>query len=156
MPSLFSPVWGFLSVVVIAWITQRIIAYREHQKRIEETKLAIFMSWMPCIAEWYVEGGSPTSNFDKNSFEKKKVEILGILQIMGPIPAILAFEAFTAMAELGFSKDVNFNKNTFWELFTALNHSLCCEIHGEGPKDSDFASWLTQICKRRESRRESK
>ncbi len=153
MSSFFSWLASLLSGAIIIWITQEIIARREHKKQIAETKLAIFMTWIPSIADWYVEAISPTKVFDEKTFLKKKFEILAVLQIMGPIPAILAFEAFSAMAELAFKKDPNFDEKQFFESFTALNYSLCCEIHSEGPSDSDFARALTKASKRQKAKR---
>jgi uncharacterized membrane protein len=152
MPSFFSWFATFLSGACIVWITQVIIARREHRKKIAETNLALFMSWIPCIAGWYVEAISPTKASDEQSFLKKKYEILAILQIMGPIPAIVAFEAFSSMAELAFKKDPHFDKKQFFELFTAFNHSLCCEIHSEGPSDTDFARALTKLWKQEKAK----
>jgi hypothetical protein len=152
MSIFFSWFGTFLSGAAIVWITQAIIARREHQKKIAETNLALFMSWIPCIAEWYVEAISPTKAFDEQSFLKKKFEIEAVLQIMGPIPAILAFEAFSGMAELAFKKDPHFDKNQFFESFTAFNHSLCCAIHGEGSNDNDFARALTKLRKQKKAK----
>jgi len=147
MSSFFSWLASILSGAVIVWITQAVTARKEYKKKIAETHLALFMSWIPFIAEWYVEAISSTKVFDEKAFLKKKFEILAILQIMGPTHAMLAFEEFSAMAELGFKQDTSFDKDKFFEAFSALNYALCCQIHGEGPTENDFAKAVTKLFK---------
>jgi hypothetical protein len=123
---------SFLSVVVIAWITQRIISYWERRKKIEETKLSIYMEWLPFFAEVYASAAYPEkSTVEPREFLKKKMEILGTLQLMGPDGAMPAFLDFCDDAERAFEKDSDFNLAAFHEKFTELNYQLCCEIHGE-------------------------
>ncbi len=147
MSTFFSWLGTFFTGALSVWIAQAIISYRERHKKITETNLSLYMSWMPHIAEWYVEAISPTCAFDEKTFLKKKFEILGILQIMGPTRAMMAFFAFSEMAELAFKKDPTFNKEEFFEMFTNLNASLCCEIHGEGPNEKQFAKTITKVLK---------
>lgn len=126
--------WAFLSVFVIAWITQRIILYWEKRKKVEETKLALYMSWMPFFADCYARAFEPTVYpFDRHEFVKKKMEILGMLQIMGPEAAMVAFCEFCDLAEKGIRKEAAFDGARLREAFGALNFCLCCEIHGETP-----------------------
>ena len=130
--------WGFLSVFVIAWITQRIILYWDKRKKVEDAKLSLYMSWMPFFAECYARAFEPTDKpFDKHEFVKKKMEILGMLQIMGPGDALEAFCKFCDLAESGIRKDSEFDGRTFHETFTRLNYTLCCEIHGEHRTKND-------------------
>ena len=66
--------------------------YWERRKKIQETKLAVFMSWMPFFADCYAHVFEAKDKpLDRYEFLKKKTEILGILQIMGPGGAIDAF-----------------------------------------------------------------
>ncbi len=126
-----SSIWSFLSLVLIAWITQRIINHREKKQRIEETKLGVYMSWMPFIAECYVRALEPDESFTKpKDYHTKKIEILGTLQIMGPIEAMDTFVKFCEMAERGFG-NTPLDRDRFHRSFTAFNGALCCEIHGE-------------------------
>jgi hypothetical protein len=131
--SILQSTWAFLSVVIIAWITQRIVVYWEKRKKVEETKLSLYMSWMPFLAECYARAFEPTEKppHDRNEFLKKKMEILGMLQIMGPADAIGAFCDFCDLAEKAFRKDSSFDGKKFHESFTRLNYLFCCEIHGE-------------------------
>ncbi|HEY1661691.1 MAG TPA: hypothetical protein VGI03_04670 [Verrucomicrobiae bacterium] len=130
-------IWAFLSVFVIAWITQRIISYWEKRKEVEKTKLSLYMSWMPFFAECYARAFEPTEEpFDKYEFVKKKMEILGILQIMGPDGAMEAFHNFCDLTEKGIRRDASFDGRKFHETFGELNCCLCCEIHGETPEKS--------------------
>jgi hypothetical protein len=128
-------IWAFLSVIVIAWITQRIVKYWERKRKVEETKLSLYMSWMPFFAECYARAFEPTEKpFDKHEFVKKKMEIAGVLQIMGPAGAMDALFVFCDLAEKGIRKDTSFDGLKFHQSFGTLNYCLCCEIHGEFPK----------------------
>jgi hypothetical protein len=127
-----STVWGFLSVAIIAWITQMITAIWERRKKIEETKLAIYMSWVPFFAEVYSTARFPdTPAIEPRDFLKKKIEILSILQLMGPDDGIDAFTAFCDDAEKAYRRDSSFDAGAFHRRLTALNYALCCEIHNE-------------------------
>ena len=100
-------IWMFLSVFIIAWITQRIILYWEKRKKVEEIMLSLYMSWMPFFAECYARAFEPPDEpFDRREFFKKKMEILGMLQIMGPTGAMDAFCDFCDLAENGIRKDI--------------------------------------------------
>jgi hypothetical protein len=140
--SFFTSLWSFLSVVVIAWITQRIMAHWERRKSIDETRLKIFMGWMPYLAEWYSQATHNIGSIDPQEFVKKKIEILGTLQIMGPDSGIDAFIDFCDMAEKSFRKDPSFDGQKLHERFTRLNYILCCEIHGEKEKKRSADSRL--------------
>lgn len=112
--SFLQSIWSFLSVVVIAWLRQRIISYWEKRKKIEETKLSTYMSWQPFLAECYARAAYPdAAPYDSHEFVKKKMEILGTLQIMGPSTAIDAMFKFSEMAERGFIKDKAFDGEVF-------------------------------------------
>jgi hypothetical protein len=104
----------------------------DKRKKVEETKLSTYMSWMPFLAECYASAFSPDDQpHNSKEFLKKKMEILGILQIMGPDTALEAFCEFCDLAEKGFRKDSSFDGKKFHHSFTRLNYCLCCEIHGE-------------------------
>ena len=135
-------VWSFLSTIVVAAITaaitvritQRIIAYWEGRKRIEQTKLSLYMSWMPFLADCYARARYPDAQpHDPKEFLRKQMEFLGTLQIMGPGDAIGASLEFFDLAERGFVKDASFDPDAFHGSFTQLNYWLCCEIHDERP-----------------------
>lgn len=134
----FDSLYSLMTVVAIAWITQKFISHRERRQKVEETKLTIYMSWMPFFAECYARATSPETLPD-NSFEflKKKMEILGTLQIMGPDEALEATYLFFVAAELGFEKSETFDPIEFHHCFTELNNCLCCEIHGEKNERED-------------------
>src|SRR6266480_729476 len=133
--STLNSIWTFLSRFALAWITQSISTYWERRKKVEETKLAVYMSWMPFFAECYAHVFEAKDKpFDRYEFFKKKTEILGILQIMGPSGAMDAFCDFCDLAERGIRKDASFDGKTFHESFGRLNYCLCCEIHGDTPK----------------------
>jgi hypothetical protein len=134
--NLLQSTWGFLSIFIVAWISQRIISYWERRKRVEETKLAIYMTWMPYFAECYALTISPSDKpLDRHELIKKRMEILGMLQIMGPDGAMEAFADFCDQFDKGILKDSTFDSKSFHESFTKLNYCLCCEIHGEKQKD---------------------
>ena len=142
-------IWSFLSTVVVAaitagitvWITQVIVSYWQGRKKIEDTKLSIYLSWMPFLAESYARAFHPDAQaHDAKEFLRKKVEILGTMQIMGPSYAVEAVVRFCDLAELGFAKDPEFDATAFHHSFTRLNYLLCCEIHGERPGSEEQLS----------------
>ena len=131
-----SPVWSsfgtFLLGIFATLFVQWLNAYWAKWRKIDETKLGLYMSWMPYLAEWYVAGVSPAlSPPDPQAFQKKKWEILGTLQIMGSTGALISFTLFSELAEMAFNRDQSFNRDEFHEAFTNLNYHFCCEIHGE-------------------------
>ena len=125
------PFVTFLLGILAAIFLQRLTAYWSRIRSIDETKLKIYMSWMPNIADWYVEALSSPPVIDKKSFQKKSQEIIGTLQIMGPAEAMLAFTLFSGLTEMALNGDPKFNPKDFEESFSHLNYILCCEIHRE-------------------------
>ena len=106
--------------------------YWEKRKKVEETKLSTYLSWMPFLADCYYHAFYPDGGaFDEKAYLKKQVEILGTLQIMGPTGAIDAFYDFCDEAERAMHKDASFNRKKFHESYTQLNYCFCCDIHGE-------------------------
>jgi hypothetical protein len=98
-------VWAFLSVVIIAWITQRIGSYWDRRKRVADTKLSIYMSWLPFLAEVYASTRFPDSpDIETREFFKKKMEILGILQLMGPDALWMHSSRFVTMPRKRFER----------------------------------------------------
>lgn len=133
--NIFDSIWAFLSVVIIAWITQRITSYFERRNKIDETKLAIYMSWLPFFADVYASTRFPDSpSIEPREFLKKKMEILGIMQLMGPDGAMDTFVEFCDDAEKALKKDPSFDPKAFHYKFGELNMQLCCEIHNERSK----------------------
>lgn len=130
--NVFDSFFSFLAVVAIAWITQKIISHREKRQKIEDAKLSTYMSWMPFFAECYARAiSSEKIPYDSFEFLKKKMEILGTLQIMGPIEAMDAAVIFFSLAEKGYENSETFDPVRFHHCFGELNGSLCYEIHGE-------------------------
>ena len=124
-------VWSFASVFVIAWITSRITLYWEKKKKVEETKLSIFLSWIPFFAECYacsIDKSGP--QMEKRNFIRKKMEILGILQITGPGEAMESFLQFCSQIEKAQVDSAEFDAKELHFAFTELNARLCCDIHG--------------------------
>jgi len=122
--------------VVTVWITQVIIAHWEGRKKIEQTKLSIYMSWMPFLAECYVRAVYPDEQpQDAREFLLKKTEILGTIMILGSVDVMSAFQDFGNLAEQGVSKASSFDADAFHRSFSQLNYCLCCEIHGERPAE---------------------
>jgi hypothetical protein len=127
-----TPIWGFFSLILIAWATQRITAAWERRKKIEETKLDIFMSWQPHLAQIYAAATLPgESLLSEADFVRRKIEILGTLQIMGPEEGLGAGLKFFELAEEGIKRKPTFDKTTFHRSYTEFNFRLCCEIHRE-------------------------
>lgn len=134
---------GIFATLFVQWLN----AYWAKWRKIDETKLGLYMSWMPYLAEWYVAGISPAlSPPDPKAFQQKKWEILGTLQIMGSTGAMISFMLFSELAELAFKKDQRFDHNEFEEAFTNLNYYFCCEIHGEKPRQSQHKPFGTVRC----------
>jgi hypothetical protein len=92
---------------------------------------------MPFFAESYARCLEPNGKpFDRHEFIRKKTEILGISQIMGPGEAMGAFLTFCDLAKKGIQRNPSFDGKTFHESFAALNYYLCCEIHGKRTKNT--------------------
>lgn len=125
---------SFLSVIAIAWMTQRIVSYWDHRKKIAETKLSIYITWLPFFAEMYANARyADVARIDPRDFLKRKMEFFALLQLMGPIGAIDAFGDFCDHAEKAYNKDSSFDAVKLHHAYTELIGQLCCEIHSEKP-----------------------
>ena len=162
--SLWSPVSVVVTAVITAWITtwitQRIVSRREKQKKIDETKLAIFTGLVPYLAELYARAAFPGGDpYDEREFLKKRMEILGTIQMMGPDEALDAFSDFCDAAEQALKREPSFDPDAFHKKFTRMNYVFCCEIHGEaieGEQEGSRRPRATSIGKRTEGGEQEK
>lgn len=131
-----SPIWTLLSVVVIAWITQKFIAYRERAKRLTDKQQDIYLAFIPQLAEFYQLALAGQSNASKAAeFEQKWIEIQGVLQIMGSMHVISAFDDYVAHVRAALHNGTAANEITLRKSYTHLNYAMCCDIHGEKYED---------------------
>lgn len=150
-----SPIWAFVSVVIVAWITQRIVSYRERISKIEESKRALYISWIPFFSEMLASAYFPTEpTLEPKERLKKRMEILATLQVMGPEDAMEPCNEFFEEASKSLENDASFDAKRMFRLFTEIHYQLCCEIHGErGPSKLerviDFLNWMTPESMRR-------
>jgi len=47
------PLWNFLSVVLIVWITQRVIAWRERRTKLADVQRELYLATIPHLAQFY-------------------------------------------------------------------------------------------------------
>lgn len=59
--------WNFLSVVIIALLTQRVIAWREGKKKIKDEQLNIYITTVKPLSDFYMLAlEKPSDELGKN------------------------------------------------------------------------------------------
>lgn len=132
--------WTFLSLVLIAWTTQRWIGYWDRQTKAENAKLSIYLSWIPFLAECYACARASGSNTAiPTNYPAKRMEIIGTLQIIGPSSALGTFENFCELAESGFAKEVSFDPIKLDWAFSSLCEDFTRGIFGNDLMTDDWS-----------------
>ncbi len=131
-------VLSFLSGAGTAVLTQFVTARLQHKLKLEETKLSMYLSWLPFLCECYAQAVHPVRDqHDEPAFLQKKLEVMGAIQLIGPSEAIDAASSFFEMVECGSKGLKQFDEQALHRRFTYLSCVLCCAIHGEDPGDCE-------------------
>ena len=133
------PIWGFLSLVVIAWITQRIIAWRERRKKIEDIRLETYLSLVRPISDFNklaleadaADGAGPTAELHRQGFE-----IMARLSMVGSCDVLDAFANYTHYVFNALKAKRRVAEAELRQLATNVTYAMCCEIHGERNRNS--------------------
>jgi hypothetical protein len=78
------PLWNFLSVVLVIWITQRVIAWRERRTKLSDVQRELYLSTIPHLAEFYkLALEQPVEGADFLELQRRYFEIMSRFSIMG-------------------------------------------------------------------------
>jgi hypothetical protein len=87
-------IWTFLSVVVVAWITQQIIAARERHKKISDIQMELYLATVAPMSRMYKAALDDKTKVDANEVFREGIEIFARLSIYGTSEVMEAFGAF--------------------------------------------------------------
>ena len=127
-----SPLWSFLSVVVIAWITQRFIAWRERKHAIRQKQLEIYLSTLTPLSEFYTL--ALQKSLDEKKFwelQRQYIHVMGTLSIMGIADVMVEFNTLSDYVFSHFASKEEVNETHLRKLFSNVTYAMCCDVHGE-------------------------
>src|SRR6266481_5940264 len=71
------PLWNFLSVVLIVWITQRVIAWRERRTKLADVQRELYLATIPHLAQFYkLALEQPSKGTDFLELQRQYLEIM--------------------------------------------------------------------------------
>ena len=127
-----SPFWQFLSVVVIAWLTQRVIAWRERKATVYAKQADIYLSLIPRLAQLYEMAlKSSGANGNLPAVNRTHLEIAGVLHVLGTDEVMDTYAAFASHARAVAERKQPTDEATLRQLFSDVTYAMCCRIHGE-------------------------
>jgi hypothetical protein len=129
---LASPFWSFLSVVVIAWITQGLIAWRERKHAIRQKQLEIYLSTLTSLSKFYTLALQKA--LDEKKFwdlQRQYIHVMGTLSIMGTADVMVEFETFSDHVFSQFATKEDVDEKQLTKLFSNVTYAMCCDVHGE-------------------------
>lgn len=123
--------WNFLSVVVIALVTQRLIAWREGKKKLKEEQLDIYLATVKPLSYFYEAALEKPLKTPASELYRQHIEIMSTLSIMGTESVMEAFHNFSE-----YVFDITLNEKEVEEtklrsLLSEVTALMCCDIHGE-------------------------
>lgn len=125
------PIWGFMSLLTIAWITQRIIASREHSKKLLDTQMELYLETIPAISKIYRAAMFNDKAIDKESLYIEVIEVGSRFTIYGSSSVMKAYNDFIECATK-IIDDPNANPpENLTRLHSDLIYHMCCDVHGE-------------------------
>ena len=129
---LASPFWSFVSVVVIAWVTQKLIAWRERKQSIHQKQLEIYLSTLTPLSEFYSLALQKSSD-EKKLWEiyRQHIHIMGTLSIMGTAEVMEQFDSFSDYVFSQFGSKAEVDEKRMRQLFSNVTYAICCDVHGE-------------------------
>ena len=129
---LASPFWSFLSVVVIAWITQRFIAWRERKHAIWQKQLEIYLSTLSPLSEFYTLALQKALDEKKLwELQRQYIHVMGTLGIMGTADVMVEFNTFSDYVFSQFATKEEIDEKQLRKLFSNMTYGMCCDVHGE-------------------------
>jgi len=126
------PLWNFLSIVVVVWITQRLIAWRERRTKVADVQREMYLATIPHLAEFYkLALEQPSEGTDFFELQRRYFEIMSRFSILGSSPVMENFTAFATYVfeHLGERKPVD--EARLRKLSSDVTYAMCCDIHLE-------------------------
>lgn len=146
------PLWNFLSVVLVVWITQRVIAWRERRKKISDTQMELYLTTIEPLSRLYKAAILGPSDVDVAEIYRESLEIMARISIFGSSPVMTAFCMFSEYV-LAIIRDAEpLDEKLLRRLYSEVTYNMCCDVHNER-RDSICTVDQSGACKATEPNR---
>ena len=140
------PLWNFLSVVLVVWITQRVIAWRERRKKISDTQMELYLTTVEPLSRLYKAAVIGPTEADVAEIYRESLEIMARISIFGSSPVMTAFCMFSEYVLAILREAEPLDEKLLRRLYSEVTYNMCCDVHGEG-RDSTCAIDREGECK---------
>jgi len=124
--------WNFLSVVLIVWITQRVIAWRERRAKLADVQRELYLATIPHLAEFYkLALGQPSKGTDFLELQRQYFEIMSRFSILGSDAVMQNFTEYTRYVFEHLNSREPVDEATLRRLSSNVTYAMCCDIHSE-------------------------
>lgn len=117
---------------MIAWITQRFIAWRERKHAIRQKQLEIYLSTLTPLSEFYTLALQKA--LDEKKFwelQRQYIHVMGTLSIMGTADVMVEFNTFSDYVFSQVVTKEEVDEKQLRRLFSNVTYAMCCDVHGE-------------------------
>jgi hypothetical protein len=126
------PLWNFLSVVLIVWITQRVIAWRERRTKLADVQRELYVATIPHLAEFYkLALEQPNEGTDLLELQRQYFEIMSRFSILGSSEVMQNFTEYTAYVFEHLHSRKRVDEAQLRRLSSNVTYAMCCDIHSE-------------------------
>ena len=131
------PLWNFLSVVLIVWITQRVIAWRERRAKLADVQRELYLATIPHLAEFYkLALEQPSKGPDFLELQRQYFEIMSRFSILGSSAVMQNFTEYTAYVFEHLDSREPVDEARLRSLSSNVTYAMCCDIHSQRYDDS--------------------
>ena len=126
------PLWNFLSIVAVVWITQRLIAWRERRTKLSDVQREAYLATIPHLAEFYkLALEQPREGTDFLELHRRYFEIMSRFSIVGSSPVMENFTAFATYVFEHLAKGERVDGKLLRQLSSNVTYAMCCDVHSD-------------------------
>jgi hypothetical protein len=126
------PLWNFLSIVAVVWITQRLIAWRERRTKLADVQREAYLATIPHLAEFYkLALEQPTEGTDFLELHRRYFEIMSRFSIIGSSSVMENFTAFATYVFEHLANGKRVDEKRLRQLSSNVTYAMCCDVHSD-------------------------
>lgn len=132
-------IWSFLSVIVVAWITQKLIFSREKNRQIRLKQLDYFINAVPLLSEFYSAALSNENSPEVlKNLQKEFIQLQATFSIIGNCDLMNKFDDFASYVMTRCVNSESCDEAEARSKLSAVTCAMCCIVHDENIDDEAF------------------
>ena len=121
--------WNFICVIIIAWVTQKLIAWRETDKKLKEEQLHAYLTIVKPLSFLSKAAAGKRDDIKEADLFDPYTEIITTLALVGTPEVINAFLSFSWHVSSVVKSEEEPNEEKTFQLLDDLSHEMRCDIY---------------------------